>query len=205
MDELDNWRLCDELNIVQAAILFCGHDPSSDLAGVEDWDIENRPKGYEGIKTAISVALGKKLIEGQLNPILEYHVELEDSFPVEDSIDLTKSWVEVESLRSWLASRGVCKGFFFPTAIGTPDYLDSDHPRYAPKLAAAVKAWLACADESAHQGRSVKNILIKWLREHASEFSLSDDDGNLNEMGIEETAKVANWRPGGGAPKTPGG
>jgi hypothetical protein len=46
---------------------------------------------------------------------------------------------------------------------------------------------------------------MKWLRENASEFGLSDDDGKPNETGIEETAKVANWQPGGGAPKTPSG
>jgi hypothetical protein len=47
--------------------------------------------------------------------------------------------------------------------------------------------------------------LLKWLREHAADFGLSDEDGKPNETGIEEAAKVANWQPGGGAPKTPGG
>jgi hypothetical protein len=45
---------------------------------------------------------------------------------------------------------------------------------------------------------------MKWLREHAAEFGLTDDDGKPNETGIEEAAKVANWQPTGGAPKTPG-
>jgi hypothetical protein len=47
--------------------------------------------------------------------------------------------------------------------------------------------------------------LVKWLREHAVEFGMSDEDGKPNETGIEETAKVANWQLTGGAPKTPGG
>jgi hypothetical protein len=54
-------------------------------------------------------------------------------------------------------------------------------------------------------GKHPKGALSKWLREHAAELGLSDDDGKPNETGIEEVAKVANWQPGGGAPKTAGG
>lgn len=109
--------------------------------------------------------------------------------------------IAVEDVRSWLASRGVRTGFFFPEATDTPDYLNPKHPRYAPRLAAAVNAWLAVTQAS---GKSVKDAIRKWLREHAAEFGLTNDDGNPNETGIEEVAKVANWQPAGGAPKTPG-
>lgn len=205
MDGLDYWRLCEQLDIVQAALLVCGHDPSVDQSYVEGWTPENRPPGYEAAKTAISNALRKGLIEGQFIPLYDYDTNGNPCGEIEHSIDLTASKVEVESLRSWLAGRGFHTGFFFPIATDTPNYLDPDHPRYAPKLAAAVKAWLASGDESATQGRSAKQALTKWLRENASEFGLSDDEGKPNETGIEETAKVANWQPGGGAPKTPGG
>jgi hypothetical protein len=43
------------------------------------------------------------------------------------------------------------------------------------------------------------------LRQHANKFGLTKDDGNPNEQGIEEVAKIANWDTKGGAPKTPGG
>ena len=46
---------------------------------------------------------------------------------------------------------------------------------------------------------------MKWLREHASEYGLSDEEGKPNETGIDEVSKVANWQPKGGALKTPGG
>ncbi len=202
---LDYWRLCDQLDIVQAALLVCGHDPSADQGYVEGWDIEKRPTGYEAAKAAISNAMRNGSIEGQLIPLFEHDINGNKLGEIENSIDQTASRVEVESLRSWLADRGIHSGFFFPTATGAPDYLDPDHPRYAPKLAAAVKAWLASGDESATRGKSAKQALVKWLRENASEFGLSDDDGKPNETGIEETAKVANWQPGGGAPKTPSG
>jgi len=53
-------------------------------------------------------------------------------------------------------------------------------------------------------GKTPKQALAKWLREHAAEFGMTDDEGKPNETGIEEAAKMANWQPGGGAPKTPG-
>ena len=42
---------------------------------------------------------------------------------------------------------------------------------------------------------------MKWLREHAANYKLSDEEGKPNETGIEECAKVANWQDKGGAPK----
>jgi hypothetical protein len=56
MDELDYWRLCEELNIVQAAFLVVGEAPTQ-AEYVEQWDMETRPTGYEAAKTAICGAL----------------------------------------------------------------------------------------------------------------------------------------------------
>jgi hypothetical protein len=73
-------------------------------------------------------------------------------------------------------------------------------------LAATIEAWKAVtADEELRRGKSVKQALAVWLRQHANEFGLTKDDGNPNEQGIEEIAKIANWDIRGGAPKTPGG
>ena len=83
--------------------------------------------------------------------------------------------------------------------------IDPNHPRDAPKLAASVHAWLATADKDAISGKSPKQALEKWLRENAPKYGLSDEDGNPNADGIEQCAKVANWKQKGGAPKTPNG
>jgi hypothetical protein len=48
-------------------------------------------------------------------------------------------------------------------------FLDPKNPRYAPKLAAAVLAWEATGNE-ASTGKSPKQALLKWLREHAAEL-----------------------------------
>lgn len=187
------WHLCDVLTVKQAALLIIGIDPSSETgAWLEDWQEHLRPRGYEPVKQAISAALRGGFIKGV-------------STPDEVNVNPTEpewSTVERESLLAWLRGRGIKSGFFFPKTVDTPDYLDPRNARFAPKLAAAVGAWLSVEDPGA---KSPKQALDKWLREHAVQFGLTDDEGKVNETAIEECAKVANWRPGGGAPKTPGG
>jgi hypothetical protein len=201
MEGLDYWRLCDELSVHQAALLIAGRDPSND----SDYaDAEGNPHGYEAAKTAISNALQRGAINGRFVPLYRYDFD-GNREEIEHSIDTSNSRIEVDGLRTWLAGRGLKTGFFFPETIVSQDYLDPKHPRYAPKLAAAVLAWMATENEAATGGKSPKQTLVKWLREHAAEFGLTDEDGKPNETGIEEAAKVANWQPTGGAPKTPGG
>lgn len=118
--------------------------------------------------------------------------------------DLTT--VSVEDLRTWLASRGITTGFFFPEREGgQPGYLDKTHPSYAPKLAAAIRAWEAVTNDPERlRGKTPKQALTKWLNEHAAAYGLTKEDGTPNATGVEEAAKLANWRPEGGASKTPG-
>jgi len=107
-------------------------------------------------------------------------------------------------LRVWLKGRGFKSGFFFPQATEEPDFLDPKNENYAPKLAAAIGAWQAVnAEPKLTSGKTVKQALLKWLRQNADQFGLTKDDGNPNEQGIEEIAKISNWEPKGGAPKTP--
>ncbi len=205
MKSIDYWRLCDELSVIQAALLVVGEDPSNKNAYVEDCKIHERPTGYEAAKTAITNALKKSLIKGTVVPFYETDINGHICGEMPDTFDIKQSKVDIESLKVWLRSRGVKTGFFFPAASDTPDYLNSAHPRYAPKLAAAVQAWLAVDENAGKNGKSVKQSLVKWLRENAANYKLSDEDGKPNETGIEECAKVANWQDKGGAPKTPGG
>ncbi len=121
--------------------------------------------------------------------------------PIAGSIDPGRSQIEIESLIIWLEQRGIRQSFFSPTQGSREPYLDPKNERYAHKLAAAVAAWKAVsANTTAKQ--SPKQQMLKWLRENAAEFALSDEEGRPNERGIEEIAKVANWAPGGGAPKS---
>lgn len=240
MEELDYWRLCEELNIVQAALLVVGEDASSSEY-VEGWTVENRPKGYEAAKTAICgglrnflryqkehseleagtrrlmdehwnapdqlveneeslSSLFERSIEGVLVPQTDHDINGNDLGYIEGTVDVYKSTIYVDSLKRWLRLKGFVSGFFFPEPIETMDFLDPSNPRYAPKLAAAVKAWQAVTDAGK---KSPKQALDKWLREHAAEFKLTNEEGRPIEQAIEECSKVANWKAKGGATKTP--
>lgn len=194
------WRICDALTIVQAALLLLGCDPASEYSHVEGWKIHERPTGYEAVKQAILGAVRGGKVAAEIVQQIESDMN-GNEYPLAGTIDLERTTVAVDSLRQWLADRGVTSRFFAQVPRSGPDYLNPEHPRYAPKLAAAVRAWMAVDDP---QGKSPKSALSKWLRENARDYGLSDDEGKPNEQGIEECAKVANWQPGGGAPRTPG-
>jgi hypothetical protein len=100
MEALEYWRLCDELNIVQAALLVVGHDPSVDAEYIENWGVEKRRLGYEAAKTAISNALRRGKVAGTLVPLYEYDINGNTCGDIPESIDVTKSRIEVESLRN---------------------------------------------------------------------------------------------------------
>lgn len=196
------WRLTDPLTVTQAAALIAGVDPNT-----VDWKKSDRfyplfkEYGYG------STDIGRE----KLHEIEIAFAALENAVNagiLETRHGKTVTWetitVTVADLKAWLESKGFRTGFFFPEAEKpkTPDYLNPNHPRYAPKLAAAVSAWMAVEDPG---GKHPKQALEKWLREHAAKFGLTNEDGTLNETGIAEVAKVANWQPSGGAPKTPEG
>jgi len=207
MEGLDYWRLCDELSVVQAALLIVGSDPSHEQSYVEEWEPHKRPLGYEAAKAAISSALRRGAIDGKLVPTYDYDINGNRGDAFENSIDIKESRVEVDSLRTWLVDRGFCSGFFFPNVTDAPDYLDLKNPSYAPKLAAAIRAWQAVTTDPKYldNGKHVKQNLESWLTAHAAEFELVKDDGEINADAIKnQIAKVANWKDKGGAPKTPG-
>lgn len=203
MDDLDHWRLCDELSVIQAALLVIGVDPSGEVgAYCEGWQPHERPRGYEAAKVAIAGALRREAIRGSLIPIFEHDINGNICGDVPGSIDLEASQVDIESLRAWLAGRGFRSGFFFPDAERTPDYLDPAHPRYSAKLAAAVKVWQAMEDGNLLSGKSAPDAMSEWLGSRYRELGLVWN-GEINKTGINEVAKVANWQTTGGSPKTP--
>jgi hypothetical protein len=193
MDSLDYWRLCDEVSVVQAALLIVGEDPSESQDDIDNWEARNRPKGYDAAKTALANAIKAKRLQANI-------VEYDDV----SEISPHRTTIAVSDLKAWLKSRGLETGFFFPEPTG-PDYLSADGSHYSPKLAAAIEAWRAVStNEELRRGKTVKQAVVVWLRQHANEFGLTKDDGNPNEQGIEDVAKIANWDTKGGAPKTPG-
>lgn len=199
-DYLDHWRLCDELSIMQASLLYVGSDPGGSNSYVENWDMDRRPSGYEAAKTGILNALCRGSIKGKIIPDFESDIN-GNAYPISDTTSL-KSTVDVDSLKAWLKTRGVKTGFFFPEETSPPDYLNKDHSRYSAQLAAAVKVWIAFEDDNLIGAKPPKAAMEDWLNTHYSELGLVHQ-GKISKTAIEECAKVANWNDKGGATKTP--
>src|SRR5450631_1474340 len=106
MESLDYWCLCDELSVIQAALLVAGREPSSDAEYIAEKTV-HKPIGYEAAKAAISNALRRGAIKGKLIPIYEYDINGNICGEAVDSIDIYTSRIEVESLREWLNGRGL--------------------------------------------------------------------------------------------------
>jgi len=121
-----------------------------------------------------------------------------------NSLDWESTTINVESLCEWLRLRNYRDGFFIGGTGEIDKLADETGKFYAPKLAAAVRAWNeVTGDPDALNGKSPKRALEIWLRKHSNEYGLTNKDGNPNELGIEEICKVANWKPAGGASPTP--
>lgn len=219
MESLDYWRLCDELSVVQAALLIVGGDPSNSAEDVLDWEPYKRPFGFNAAFAAVSHAV----LAGHLKGTIRRDERTQDIFDrprPDESIGRNdvgvsviykkepnwhRTTVAVDDLQAWLRRRGLKTGFFFPEKDDVADYLDPSNPNYSPKLAAAIGAWEAVSrDTSLTRGKTVKQAIAKWLRQNADRFGLTKEDGSPNEQGIEEVSKIANWDTKGGAPKTPG-
>jgi hypothetical protein len=157
MNGLDFWRLCDELTVVQAALLIVGEDPARLQDYVDRNKPEDRPSGYDAAKAALTHAINAGRLSGRI-------VESHDDFGNGET-DWSLTTVAADDLRNWLKMRGIKSGFFSPTPDVDPDYLSARSSHYSPKLAAAVKAWKAVsATPELRQGKSVKQAIVIWLR-----------------------------------------
>ena len=200
----DWWKFVDEFTIHQAALLIVGIEPNSETGTYcKDWKPHEQPDGYRILIQALSEALADGRLAGHHVPRYFHDEYGNPRGEIDGTTDVDMSVVGHDALATWLKLKGHRRGFFFPEALedaGTPDYLNPTHPRYSGKLAAAVSAWEAVTDPG---GKHPKQALEKWLNEHSGRFGMTDEDGMPIKQAVTDCAKVANWEPGGGAPKTP--
>lgn len=202
-DPLKLWRLSEALTVFQTAMLICGHDPENYHSGaMANW--QTIPQGYGAAKTALVVGIRSGSIRAK--------IVREDAFDeyeghqgeIPGTINLDETYIEVESVIEFLKRRNLDTSVFGAVSNNRPDYMNPDGPFYAAKLAAAVDAWVQVTKSSDETAVGTpKRRLDTWLRKNASKYELTKADGNANEEAIQQISKIANWRPEGGASKTP--
>ncbi|WP_018147809.1 hypothetical protein [Henriciella marina] len=187
------WLLAEELTITEASLLFLNLDPGK-YHSVEYQNVDQQPAGYRAIRQVLIGALRKQKISGLIVPNMTYE---ENERPIENSVDPDRSTVDMDSLREWLRSKRVDINHLFELVEIQPDYLNPDHPHYAPKLAATIAAW-EHVSANPDENRTVKDQVKDWLTENASKFELVDDEGKVTDQFLNDAARIANWNPGGG-------
>jgi hypothetical protein len=195
MDRMERWKLADQLNVYQISLLIAGYDPSEFEGNHYDrWPKETK------IEVSAYINAIKNAARCQKFEFREVTYETYDG----DAIDWCQSLINIDSFCQWLRSRNFVDGYFLARQDEADRLSDESGEFYAPKLAAAVRAWNeVTSSPEALNGKTPKKALEIWLRKHANEYGLTNKDGNPNELGIEEICKVANWKPTGGASPTP--
>lgn len=209
----DYWRLCDDVTIVQAALLVLDIEPEGIQERVFDTITFQDPVKPEGFDTVLA-ALKNALITDRIKPT--HTVKVKQRLQTEDDVG-AMAWMEIESddfdfqrttisvtdLKRWLIGKGMKGRFFFPDGVEhQAAYLDPTHKCYAPKLAATIKAWtVVTQDKSLLKGLTPRMAIEEYLVKNAPLFGLVKDDGGINETAIEEMSRIANWDMSGGTPK----
>lgn len=201
------WHLHDDLSIHHAVCLIAGYDPNDYEIASSQWNYESQPIDFPNYNPVYSAVITAARL-GKLKVCIS-----DDNLSKE--ITHPKTTIRRDDLKEWLVSRGFKSGFLFEgdnINKDDPDYLNPNHPRYAPKLAASVKAWLAMSDENLLHKKTPSQAMTDWLESRYKEFDLIHKQsnekagykkGDINSGAIKEAAKVANWNQEGGAPKTP--
>jgi hypothetical protein len=200
---LKYWRLSDALTIFQAAMLITGHDPEHfTSANLQHWT--SVPEGYGAAKNALIVAVRNGSLKGRIVGEQGFDEIDEPMGEIPGTVDIDATYIEVPSLIEYLKMRNFDSEVFGSLAVDKPNYMNSSSPYFAPKLAAAVDAWLYVSSHTNELSVGTpKSRIEKWLREHAVSYGLTKPDGSANEEAIQQISKIANWRPEGGASKTP--
>ncbi len=128
MDRRERWKLATHLNVYQIALLMAGYDPAEYMSkDPENWSYELK-QDTGPFLTAIMNAVH----ENKIVATFEY---------VQGGLTWSDTRIDLDSFRSWLSSRNFRDDFFSPEGTPVDPVLDAESEFYAPKLAAAVRAW----------------------------------------------------------------
>jgi hypothetical protein len=130
MDRFRRWKLADELNAYQIALLIAGYDPST----LEEYTHGAWP---DEVKEGTAAYLNAIKNAARSD---KFTVKVARDKGENGEIDWYSSTIDIESFCEWLRSRNFKDGFFIETQEGADAISDTSSKYYAPKLAAAVRA-----------------------------------------------------------------
>lgn len=226
MHSTNYWDLCEEYSVIQAALLIVDEDPATLQHVVEQNSPDFRPHGFDAVYSALQKAVSAGSLEASIRHsiisqgCLQAIAEEYASFSQNNTEILTANngtsyiyslapdWhlttIQKADLIKWLRARNFYCNFFTPVENITISQPSEEQPFCTPKLLAALDAWEAVrSNNGALKGNTPKQAIQKWLRQNAANYGLVNSKGRPNELAIEEIAKVVNWSPKGGAPRTP--
>ncbi len=188
---LTGWKLAEAVTIREAACILSYVDPAPFR-----YSNQLMPSEAEAMEAAIeqAILLGtlKPFAAWTYCPLTSEVVPCEHVSP-HTNLDAKRTSVRVRELVEWADARGVSHCWQSATASAR---VGTNHADYPPELRAAIEAFTAVhADPRATAGKHPKQALSDWLAANKPELSANARD---------RIASVANWQPGGGAPKTPG-
>jgi hypothetical protein len=97
-DPLYYWRFCDELSVVEAALLILDEDPSETQSYIANRRPKHRPAGFDAVETALINSIKGKRLPATI-PTIE-GVDESDRHVRES--DWRWATILVEDLRVWL-------------------------------------------------------------------------------------------------------
>ena len=204
--DLDKWRKCPELTVDDAMNLILGFEP-----GTYSFDYEN-----ESSMPPDAVPIYRKLIHDIRKFELRINlngIDVKDESSLYWAVSLSGDespggywWHDGRlltiDLRGWIQKSGFPCTFFEIKPANAPAYMDSEHEMYSTKLAAAVKAWEHFAVNGlTNPKKTPKQNIEAWLIDNANHLNLLYNR-QVSKLTIEEIAKIVNWKPEGGAPKS---
>lgn len=205
MKPIEFWKLCESVSIFQATMLILGLDPGN----ARSHSVERSAdpvEGYGAVRTALLAGVKSNQIKAEIEEEYDYDERGELHGIKPGTIDIDRTFIDVDSLIRFLKDRNFPTQVFGPTDDERYRDLHPSNEFYANKLAAAVDAWVAVTSERKFETQGTpKRWIEKWLREHASHYGLHKPDGTLNEDAIQQISKIVNWKQEGGAGKTPTG
>lgn len=198
MEDLKYWRARKKFTVNQASLLIVGEEAASAKNKLES-------QIYPKLKDKCEPIRGE-LIESieasELSAKRKYKMQEDNHGKCKRVLDCNNTTILKKDIKAWLIVKEIDSEVFCVDKFIQAGFLNSGHERYAPKLAAAVSAWLALEDETLLGKKKPFTALENWLTQNASKYN-KDTKGVFTYTAIQECARVANWNPEGGAPKTP--